>query len=186
MIHTIDLYSRYQAAFGFIPQLKDVIMPVNLSVYQRGDATFADIVLTSSNNKKYVFKTGETIGGEQIIAPPPMVSFAREKHINKTIIDNSDYEVIEDFGLQSWAISWDGILVDMKNHWYPQEFLKKVNEMFSFQGIMEVNSVLFYDLGINSIYFQSISDLQFVEGYNDTIKYKLQAYSVKPTEFQLL
>nr|WP_152541902.1 DUF6046 domain-containing protein [Saccharicrinis fermentans] len=65
-----------------------------------------------------------------------MVSFKRGKHAVITPIDRTGYEVIENFGLRSWQIRMQGILVDSDSHNYPQRLVKKITEMFELQGLM--------------------------------------------------
>jgi hypothetical protein len=213
MIYNIDLYSRFEAAFGFVAAnavalMETQLVKSNMTSFEVGDRTFANITLTAVNAKKQFkfelpakteklkgidagvemlgFNDGSSSAFLGLTAPPPMVSFSREKNISRTIIDNSDYEVIENFGKKSWNIQIEGILVDTENHWYPQELLRKVHEMFDIDEVLEVVSTVFSDLDICSIYFDRIDNLSFVDGFNDTIRYKLTAYSIKPTEFENL
>ena len=85
--------------------------------------SFADLTLRNSENGKcYEFANGllsEATTG--ILAPPPMLSFQRDKNIIKTAVDGSDSEVVESFGCKSWEITIEGILVDMENHQYGQQ-----------------------------------------------------------------
>lgn len=204
----LELYSRYESAFGFvarnaIDKAETAWAKKNMSLYTSGDSTFADVTFVKADGTKYVFSNPEpatrangivsaisksfspasAFGNvDGVIAPPPIVSFSRTKNITKTVIDNSDYEVIENFGLKSWSIKVEGIVVDMDNHWYPSDFEAAINEMFEVNEVLEVVGDVFSNKKINSIYFDSV-DLSPVEGYNDTVKFALQAYSIKPVEF---
>ena len=212
MIYNIDLYSRFEAAFGFVAAnaislMETALVKSNLSTFPVGDRTFANITLNAPTAKK-TFKfelpgvaaklkgidagldmlgfAGTTDALSGLSAPPPMVSFSRQKNICRTVIDNSDFEVIENFGKKNWNIQLQGILIDTENHWYPQELMRQIHELFEVDEVLTVVSTVFADLGISSIYLDSIDELSFVEGFNDTIKYRINAYSTKPTEFETL
>jgi len=192
MTYNIDLYSRYEAAFGFVAanvmsMAETALTKSAMQTFSVGDKTFADITLRSKDKKgTFNFNAAYNVDGiSGLLMAPPMVSFSREKNISRTIIDNSDYEVIENFGKKSWLITLDGLLVDMDNHWYPWKLMQQIRDMFEIDQVFEVTSQLFNDMGINSIYFDRLEDLSFVEGFNDTVKYKLIAYSTRPTEFTL-
>lgn len=202
----MDLYGRYHSAFGYVAKLgiieaNKALIRANvqkykeqsyaqqedaqMSLFVRGDATFADFKLNNvKTNTLIAFgltENNERLDG--VLAPPPMVSFSRGKNIKTTIIDNSDFEVVESFGTQNWNISIDGLLIDMDNHWYPGELLKTVSDMFAINDTFEVCGQVFDDLGISELYFDDLSDISFLEGYVDTIKFKLKAKSIKPAEF---
>jgi len=203
----IDLYGRYQAAFGYVArvgraELNTALIRSNLItfkdaayntpennqemlLYENGDASFADLELTN-DKAGYKFKfaiTSKNDLNNGILAPPPMVRFNNSKNIIRTVIDNSDYEVVESFGNKSWEIVLEGILIDIDNHWYPGEFLKEIKKMFFLNDTYKVVSQILNDLDIHELYFDELPDLTFVEGFNDTIKFNLKARSIKPTEF---
>lgn len=207
MTYNIELYSRFQSAFGFIAanalsQIESAYMRSNMSFYEKGDSTFADMIIKSSGGKEFVFKNPEAFPRnsnlrdavaqqfnsnsdyqmEGVIAPPPMVTFSRVKNITKTVIDNSDFEVIENFGIKSWAIKIEGIVVDVKNHWYPIDLEKKIVDLFEINEILEIVGGLFANKNIHSIYTDSL-EVSPVAGYNDTVKFTIQAYSIRPSEF---
>jgi hypothetical protein len=210
-MYNIELYSRFHSAFGFvarnaIDKAETLWLKQNMSLYVRGDSTFADMTIKRANGTEYVFKNPEppkrsnnivsaisqsfssaSVFGniEGVIAPPPMVSFSQEKNITRTIIDNSDFEVIENFGLKSWNISIEGIVVDMDNKWYPSEMVRKVRELFQINETLSVIGQLFEDLNIRQIYFTKV-DIEPLAEYNDTVKFKIDAYSIRPAEFFLL
>jgi len=199
----IDIYSRYQSARVGRQELDRAIIKANMSVYSshnnsgtdpspivlydRGDASFAELLLENKKSgtsmKFAITEINDTI--ENTIAPPPMITFSRSKNIKTTQIDNSDFEVIECFGSQSWDINLDIILIDFLNHWYPSELIKQVRKIFEVNDTFSVSSQIFDDLNIKEIYFTEISDISLVDGFNDTVKAKLKAKSIKPTEFFL-
>ena len=117
-------------------------------------------------------------------SPCPMLSFKRTKNIVKTIVDGSDSEVIESFGCKSWDIIIEGILVDLDAHTYPSDKVQQLRALFEINDILEVmDNQICEDLRIQSIYIDDLQELKFVEGFNDTIKFKMKAYSIKPLEF---
>lgn len=162
----------------------------NLSLYTAAEFTFSDIELqyefeTGSKSLKFGFGSmiGETDG---IFAPPPMVSFKRSKNLGITVIDEGDEsEIVENFGINSWDIDIRGLLIDMDEHVYPQSKVKEIARWFEINDIIKVVSPIFQDLGINSIYFKD-QQIDPVEAYPDTIKFTLNAKSIKPAEFSII
>ena len=161
---------------------------IGANVFVNG-CSFADLTLRNSENGKcYEFANGllsEAATG--ILAPPPMLTFERSKNIVKTTVDGSDSEVVESFGCKSWTITMHGILVDTDNHQYPQSKLQELREMFEVNNAFEVlDCDIMADLGIENLYIEQISELECLVDYQDTVKYKLTAHSLKPVEFFLM
>ena len=46
-----------------------------------------------------------------------------------------------------------------------------------------IDSQIFEDLGIKSIYIERLDELKVLEDYQDTVQFKMTAYSIKPLEF---
>ena len=160
---------------------------IGANVFVNG-CSFADLTLRNSENGKcYEFANGLlTEAATGILAPPPMLKFDRTKNMVKTAIDGSDSEVIESFGCKSWTITIEGILVDMESHQYPQTKMQELREMFEVNNSFEVlDCDIMADLGIENIYLEKIDELKVLLEYQDTIKYKLTAHSIKPVEFFL-
>ena len=158
---------------------------IGANVFVNG-CSFADLTLRNSDNGKcYEFANGLlTEAATGILAPPPMLSFQRDKNIIKTAIDGSDSEVVESFGCKSWEITMEGILVDMESHQYPQTKMQELREMFEVNNSFEVfDCDIMADLGIENIYIDKLNELKVLMEYQDTIKYKLIAHSIKPVEF---
>ena len=158
---------------------------IGANVFVNG-CSFADLTLRNSENGKcYEFANGLlTEAATGILAPPPMLSFKRDKNIIKTAIDGSDSEVVESFGCKSWEITMEGILVDMESHQYPQTKMQELREMFEVNNSFEVfDCDIMADLGIENIYIDKLNELKVLMEYQDTIKYKLIAHSIKPVEF---
>lgn len=161
---------------------------IGANVFVNG-CSFADLTLCNSENGKcYEFANGllsEAATG--ILAPPPMLTFERSKNLVKTTVDGSDSEVVESFGCKSWTITMHGILVDTDNHQYPQSKLQELREMFEVNNAFEVlDCDIMADLGIENLYIEQISELECLVDYQDTVKYKLTAHSLKPVEFFLM
>ena len=147
---------------------------------------FADLTLrNSADGTMYEFRNGlltDAVSG--ILAPPPMLSFKRDKNIVKTKIDGSDASVIESFGSDEWEITMSGILVDLENHQFPMQKLYELRELFEANATFEVmNSDIMGALGIEQMYFEKIDELKVVEAYQDTVAFKFKAHSIKPIEF---
>ena len=113
-----------------------------------------------------------------------MLSFTRSKNIVKTVVDGSDSEVIESFGCKSWDITIEGILIDLDEHSYPSDKVQQLRALFEINDILEVmDNQICEDLRIQSIYFESLEKLEIVQGFNDTMQFKIKAHSIKPLEF---
>ena len=97
----------------------------------------------------------------------------------------NEAEVVENFGVNSWEIELDGLVVDMDEHGYPGEKVKLLAEFFEINDVIDVACPLLLDLGIRSIYFREQS-FEPVEGFPDTVKYSLVAKSIKPAVFSLI
>lgn len=77
--------------------------------------------------------------------------------------------------------------MDLDEHSYPSDRVQRLRELFEINDILEViDCKIMDDLNIQSLYLNSIDELKFVDGYNDTMSYKLKAYSIKPLEFFIL
>lgn len=150
------------------------------------DRCFADLTLKSTEDGT-LYRFANTILGEKaegVLAPPPMLSFQRCKQIVTTNVDGSDAVVVESFGAKPWEITIDGILVDTEEHHYPQEQLRKFRELFEVNAMFDVlDCEVLDDIGVRSLYIENLESLNFVEGYQDTVKYKLKAKSIQPVEF---
>jgi hypothetical protein len=162
-------------------------------VYTVAEYNFAEMELRGVDSKgnNQVLKFGfDSILHENadVIAPPPMVRFRRGKNIGETTIDNGDddSEIVEFFSLKSWEIDFNGMLIDMAEHQYPQSKVKDFCRFFEINDVIEIVSPLFQDMGINSIYLKEIPNFEPVAGFPDTIKFSLTAKSIKPAEFSIL
>lgn len=209
----VELSKRYLSAFGCIPSgypdtatigdnIKAGIERAALNIGRER----ANIGIMSANMRRFVtnvnefnwadftlrnggtyYKFANTLLFEEIpgvLAPPPMVSFKRKKSIKTTNVDGSDIEVVECFGLKPWEISISGLLIDTDNHKYPSSKMRSFRTIFETNDVFDVlDSQIFEDLGINSIYIDRLDDLKVLEDFQDTIQFKMTAYSTRPLEF---
>lgn len=187
----INLTARYAAAFGIIAASNAMHQVV---VTKEDNKYGVDYFSNDSDFHKVIFEYDKTKlefnsminGGEtSVFAPPPTLSFSRQKNLVETEINGSDTVVIERWGTKQWDISVQGILVDMDNHRYPDNEIQDIVQLFEHNGIIKVVGEQFYDKGIDSIYIQSV-DIRGVEGYSDTIQYTISAKSIKEVGFNLL
>ena len=189
---TIDLYARFSSAFGYVAanmrtRTQPHDTPTGVEVFV-ADATFADLKIKSAKDGKvYEFRNtilSDTDNG--IFAPPPMLKFDRKKKITATAIAGSDNVVVEDFGLEQWSITLDGLLVDMETHQYPTAKMQRFRQLFETPDTYDVlECQVMTDLGINALYFTEVNNLAVLENYPDTIKYQLKAKSMLPPEFSV-
>ena len=189
---TIDLYARFSSAFGYVAanmrtRTQPHDTPTGVEVFV-ADATFADLKLKSAKDGKvYKFRNSilsDTDNG--IFAPPPMLKFDRAKKITATAIAGSDNVVVEDFGLEQWSITLDGLLVDMETHQYPTAKMQRFRQLFETPDTFDVlECQVMTDLGINALYFEKVESLSVLADYPDTVKYTLKAKSIQPPEFTI-
>ncbi len=201
------LFKRYDRAFGFAamkvtPRLIQAgfIKPswyLNTVSFADTQSTYAEMeFVNSKSGNKYQFgidalengtpalpfikqKTGE----RKFLAPPPMVSFSRDKHTVITPIDRSEHEVVENFGNKSYLFNLRGILIDQEEHQYPSDLVKQVHEIFGAAGTYKVSGDIFNDLEIYEVFFEGGLKIDFVEGFVDTVKFSVNARSVESAEF---
>lgn len=159
---------------------------LDAQVYTPMDWKWAEMVM-KHEGKELDFGFGSLTQETQgVFAPPPLMRFRRTKNINVTVIDGGDEaEVVENFGVNSWDIELNGLLVDMDEHRYPGEKVKQLRQFFEINDVIEVACPLLLDLGIKSIYFKE-QGFEPVEGWADTVKYSLMAKSIKPVLFSLI
>lgn len=189
----IDLGSRLRSAFGYAAANQSTSLEAqgfaddagisNAGVFV-SDASFEELTIKKDNNTKLVFASlmQNNTSNVAVYAPPPMVSFSKDKNITETEIDGTDSVVVERFGDKQWVIRIQGVLVDMVNHRYPKQLVIQLREFFDYAGTFAVEGEMFDDLKIKSIYFTHV-EIGGVAGYEDTIQYTLEAKSIKPVEF---
>ncbi len=189
----IDIGSRLQSAFGYVtsnvsPTLtkagfNDEIRTAEVFILN-GNTTFEELVLTGNSTKLKFGYTDLIKGIGDVFAPPPMVTFTKAKRIEITHQDGVDGDVVERYGHKAWEVTLEGLLIDMDNHQYPSEKVQQLNNLFDYDGIWDVESQIFSDHKIRSVFFESI-DSAGVQGFPDTWTYTLKGYGIKPVEWFL-
>ncbi|MEA4916544.1 DUF6046 domain-containing protein [Proteiniphilum sp.] len=200
----IDFAGRFQSAFGFITKsissrldkegFGDVIRNSHNSGFDLGgnvyvwddNMTFDEVTLRSDVGGKYLFAFrpfSEETGGD-VFATPPMLSLRRSKRLIITTIDNSDTEVVERYSTEPYEITWRGLLIDMENHSFPIDRLEQINKIFEVNGVWNVDSEILQAVGVAAVYFRDIQ-IDFVEGFEDTISYTFTTRAINPVTFQL-
>lgn len=187
-----QIIARYQAGFGYIAQNMMYLTMnkaweqfIDIPVYQVGDASFANVTFTnqkSGNAYSFGLPFGAT---SKFIAPPLMVSFSRDKNVVRTPIDRSEVEVIEYFGLKPVEMKIQGILIDNEEHVFPTDLNRRIAQMFAEPGTFKVAGDLFSDEGVTELFFDSGYEKSFVEGYDDTIKFSVNAIQTQPVEVRI-
>ena len=201
----IDLGKRLQAAFGFIgnasPGLKEKGFEgeiKNAQVFVKDSRVqYEEMVLRNTVPKtkiETVLKfgyNGKLQDFFDIYAPPMMCSFRKNKRMETTVVNSNtlsnnyvEGEVVEHYGHAAWDIMMQGLLIDMVNHTYPSGKVQQLIKMFDTDDVWAVESKMFTDHGIRSIYFTDI-DSNAVQGFEDTWQFSLSAKSIKPVEFFL-
>lgn len=195
---TGNLGDRYKAAFGFVAAKmstsltakgfeEEVQQPQSSQILLWDNKTKFDEVKLYRDKIEFDFAFRE-IAEEYntVFATPPMLSFSRQKKLIVTSIDNvDDIEVVERYNTAPYDIDWKGLLIDMENHTFPADKLKQLNEIFKFNGIWNVSSEIFDALEITAVYISEVQ-IDFVEGFEDTIAYSFKMRAIKDLEYQLL
>jgi len=193
-----DFSGRIQAAFGFVTAAASRVLydklfgevvkesNLNVDVYLSGkEATFDEITLRYNDTEKYYFAYRSFSDDySNIFATPPMLSMKRAKRLVITPIDNSDIEVIERYGTEPWEITWRGLLIDMENHEFPIDKLEALNKIFEANREWTVDSEILRKVGVETIYISDIN-IDFVEGFEDTIAYTMTTRALRSLEVQL-
>lgn len=196
-----DFTGRYQTAFGFTPgHISNALIEAGFdraikqkhdtnfqaSVYVFDNNTHFDEVMLYNDSDQYLFayrELAEEYG--EVFATPPIISLKRSKRLIITPIDNSDIEVIERFNTEPYQITLKGLLIDMEEHRFPLDKLETINDIFEVNSIWKVSSEILAAVRVDSIVIQDIN-IEFVEGYEDTIAYDITARATKSIEYQLI
>lgn len=198
----IDFAGRFQSAFGFTTKkmsrrleeegFDEVMydspagsfgMEGSFFVWNN-ESTFDELTLRNGS-EKYLFAFRPFSDKyEDLFATPPMLSLKRSKRLIITTVDNSDTEVIERYATEPYEITWRGLLIDMENHNFPIGRLEQINKIFEVNGVWSVDSEILQAVGVSAIYFKDVQ-IDFVEGYEDTIAYTFTTRAIRPLEYQL-
>ena len=144
-------------------------------VYDDSNILFGDIVFSAPGMDDISLSTN---AGS--LAPPPFIRLTRKKETSITVIDSgNENEIIESFGINSWIISMDGILIDLDTHQYPQSGVKRLTELFNINAVIDVICDLLNYVGIYSLWFVEHS-IELLQGFPYTTRYSFRARSIKP------
>lgn len=196
-----DFAGRYSTAFGFTPgHISNALIEAGFdraikqhhdtnfkaSVYVFDNNTHFDEVMLYNDSEEYLFAYRELAEEySQVFATPPILSLNRKKNLVITPLDNSDIEVIERYSTEPYQITFKGLLIDMEEHQFPLNKLETLNKIFEVNSIWKVSSEILAAVGVDSIIIQDIN-IEFVEGYEDTIAYTFAARATKSIEYQLI
>lgn len=196
-----DFTGRYQTAFGFTPgHISNALIEAGFdraikqkhdtnfqaSVYVFDNNTHFDEVMLYNDSDQYLFAYRELAEEySEVFSTPPIISLKRSKRLITTPIDNSDIEVIERFNTEPYQITLKGLLIDMEEHRFPLDKLEIINDIFEVNSIWKVSSEILAAVRVDSIVIQDIN-IEFVEGYEDTIAYDITARATKSIEYQLI
>ena len=194
----IELGRRYAAAFGLLGSNN---LPGSALVWKgnkRYNLESFDAPNTEFENVKFKydgkevafaalpFKGKDTDGVlGNVLAPPPLVSFSRQKAHIETPVNDSDNVVVERWGTKPWQIRIRGLLIDMDERNYPEQRITALYKLFRYNGVVEVSGTQFFDKDIFSLFFTDV-EITSVQGFSDTVQFSLQAKSTMPVEFTLL
>lgn len=196
-----DFAGRYSTAFGFTPgHISNKLIEVGFdrAIKQHHDTNFRasvfvfdsnthfDEVMLYNDSEEYLFAYRELAEEySQVFATPPILSLRRAKNLVITPLDNTDIEVVERYSTEPYQITFRGLLIDMEEHNFPLDKLETLNRIFEVNSIWKVSSEILAAVGVDSIVIQDIN-IDFVEGYEDTIAYTFVARATKSIEYQLV
>jgi len=196
-----DFSGRYYQAFGFTPgHISNVLIQAGFdaairrkhdtnftnSIYVFDDNTHFDEVTLYNDTEQYLFGYRELADEyTDVFALPPIISLRRGKRLIITPVDNSDIEVIERFSTEPYQITLRGLLIDLDEHQFPLEKLEKINDIFEVNSIWKVSSEILLAVRVDSLVIQDI-EIEFIEGFEDTIAYTITARATKSIEYQLI
>ncbi len=190
---TIDLVSRYTAAFG----LMDAGNLIEKVFLEKEKDNYKFLTYPSIDNKFEKTKLeipgldslefSSVLHGDRgsIFSPPLLLGFSQEKSIIETEVNDDDPVVIERWGTKPWDITMNGLLIDLENRVYPSDEIRRLNKNWKYNGVVKAIGMQFEELDIDSVYFRSIS-FSRVEGYQDTVQFSINASSIKAVNFTLL
>lgn len=191
--YVIDLAARYAAVFGAMAlqekAYRNAVLiqednDYKVELYPKFDQSVENIKL-EWEGQSLEFNNIFMMEGETYFAPPPIMTFSREKNLVTTEISGSDSVVVERWGTNPWDIDITILLIDMSNHQYPSEWIRKISKLFDYNGVIRVEGVQFEEKNIDSVYFEKVDISPLVE-WSDTIQVKLTAKSIREVFYNLL
>lgn len=197
-----DFSERYQVAFGTSAgQLmhlatsagQDALVHRHHHTQYQAELYGADadesidyLTLWADGVGEYHFAFGEFAEGySHVFAPPPMIDLKREKRVVITTLDNADAEVIERYTTSPYIITLRGLLVDTDNHTFPLDKLESINSIFEANKVWNASSRILGAVDVLAMVITGV-DISFVEGFEDTVAYQINARATKSIEYQLI
>jgi Domain of unknown function (DUF6046) len=193
----IDLSAIYLKAFGVVDNKINSLFEEKVSggavEFKDGRSTYEYMTMRRTGVElKFGFAGFQNID-DSFFAPPPIISVVLDKRLEETImtaVDNKGTEinygqVIEVYGKKPTDVSMKGVIIDMISHQYPGDKLRKLREMFEYNGVWEVEGQIWRDLDIRSVYIVPPLPIDMVEGFEDTWSYNMTLRSIKPAEYYL-
>lgn len=191
----INLTARYAAAFG-ASALNEYLNKAlvnkradsnyEFNVYPAPDEDFEDISFAFDDTKITFGSIPFVSSGSNsnVLAPPPIVNFSSIKKHIETDVNGGPDEVTEYWKTGQFLFRMRGILIDLENHYYPENQITELNSLYQFNNVVEVIGTQFLDKSITHCYFKEIQ-INPVRGYTDTIQYVLTGKSKRPANFTL-
>lgn len=187
----INLSERYAAAFGLAALHKAGYAIINkekgkyyAQLFGGSDSEFERVTFEYGGETLEFYKMLEGDSSD-IFAPPLIMTFSRSKHLIETKVNGSEYSVVERWGTKPYDTEIRGILVDMEEHQYPAEKVRRLHRFFEHNGIVKVSGAQFDDKEIDSIYIKSVR-ISPVEGFADTVQISLSATAIRELHFDLV
>jgi Domain of unknown function (DUF6046) len=203
----IDLSNRFSQAFGIVgaAQSASTILVRKNGDYKfekfdkSVDSDFEDVTfkipsafpLSEDTVLKFAslpfIRTSNASGiaqSENVLAPPPILMFSKEKKLIITPINEDDVEVIERWNSDAWEVKIQGLLIDASKHRYPTTLVERIVRLFEHNNVVGVTGTQFYEKGIDFIYLKNI-EVTGVVGYEDTVQYSITARAIKDVGFKL-
>jgi hypothetical protein len=193
---TIDLAARYASSFGInslgdlinkalvVKKLEEDSNEYDFEYFPKQATNIEYVKMSIQNLDPLEFSSVLKDDAGAIFAPPLMMTFSQEKSLIETEVNDDDPIIVERWGTKPWKISIKGLLIALENRIYPTEEIKKLNKNWQQNAIVSVEGRQFEELGIDSIYFNSI-DFSKSEGFQDTVQFSISATSIKPVSFTL-
>lgn len=191
---TIDLVSRYAAAFGMMAAGKAIeTVFIEKKEDKKFDLQFYPLADNTVEYSKFeipgleALEFSSVLNGDRgsIFAPPLLIGFSQEKSLIETEVNDDNPIVIERWGTKPWDITINGLLIDLENRVYPTDEIRRLNQNWKYNGVVKAIGKQFEELDIDTIYFRSISFTR-VEGYQDTVQFTINASSIQAVNFTLL
>lgn len=194
---TIDLAARYAAAFGMkaASKLIDIVFieedgnhDYRVLSYPNYNSDFEQIKLEIPGSDMEPLVFGSVLKGANgavFAAPPIFQVLKQEKNLVTTKVNDDDPVVVERWGTAPWTIELNGFLVDLENHIYPSDEIRRLNRFWKQNAIVEVAGTQFEELDIDAIVLKEINFGRQI-GFSDSLTYTLKAQSIKSVNFTLL